>query len=567
MSDLLPEKDRAGLSVAIADYNEDGDLDLFIAGLDGTVRLLRNDGGSANRSFKIQLRGLTAGSGKNNYYGIGAKLEVRSGDLYQTKVVTSPMNHFGLGGRLKADVVRTVWTNGVPQNSFFQGSDQDLIEEQVLKGSCGFLYVWNGKEYTFLTDMVWRSALGMPMGIMGGRAAFAPPHPSREYLLIPGEALAARDGAYSIQVTEELWETLYLDEIKLVAVDHPESVDIFVDEGFAPTTPETPGLELIQVDNRHAPTAAYDDRGRDWLAAITSKDNVYVSGFTPDRYQGVTELHDLTLQVDERISEADDVRLLLNGWIFPTDASINVAMSQSDEIESISPYLQVPDAEGQWQTVIEDMSFPMGKSKTMVVDLSGKFLSHDHRVRIRTNMEIYWDYAFFANRSSDSTVILTTLDPSSADLHYRGFSRMYRKGGPYGPHWFDYQHVTREPRWIDMAGYYTRFGNVRPLLTDDDSKYVIMNAGDELTIEFDATALPRLPSGWSRDYLIYSTGWLKDADINTGAGQTVEPLPFHGMSSYPYGAGESYPTDEDHQRYLEEYNTRRVQLKKRPIER
>jgi hypothetical protein len=275
-------------------------------------------------------------------------------------------------------------------------------------------------------------------------------------------------------------------------------------------------------------------------------------------------LHDLVLEPDESLPTNAETRLFLNGWIFPTDASINVAISQSNSIESIPPYLQVTNVDGEWRTVIENISFPMGKNKTMVVDLTGKFLSEDRRVRIRTNMEIYWDYAFFVSgRAADLSTNVTTLVPSSADLHYRGFSRMYRKGGPYGPHWFDYQSVTREPKWIDMAGYYTRFGDVLPLLEADDSKYVIMNAGDELTIEFDASIVPPLPAGWTRDYLIYSTGWLKDADLNTGAGQTVEPLPFHGMSSYPYGAEEAYPTDPDHQQYLKQYNTRRVELKKR----
>jgi len=562
MSHLLPETVTSGGNIAVADYNEDGDIDLFVAAIDGGVQLLRNDGGNANQSFKIQLRGLTAGSGKNNYYGIGAKLEVRAGDLYQTRVVTSPMNHFGLGSRLKVDVVRTVWTNGVPQNSFFAGSDQDLIEEQVLKGSCGFLYAWNGARFEFVTDMVWRSALGMPLGIMGGRAAYAPAHPSREYLRIPGDALREKDGIYRIQITEELWETLYLDELRLIAVDHPESVDVYVNEAFEPTSAVIPSLELVQIGRQRQPVRVYDDQGRDWSDAVEHEDDAYVTGLVPGKYQGVTRLHDLILDLGAAAADDDGILLFLNGWIFPTDASINVAMSQSDQIESIAPYLQVRDSDGRWQTVIENMSFPMGKSKTMIVDLSGRFLSRDRGIRIRTNMDIYWDHIFFVDSAINSPLRLTDLEPTAADLHFRGFSRMYRKGGQDGPHWFDYSTVSTDPKWIDMAGYYTRFGDVLPLITADDSKYVIMNAGDEITVEFDATEVPDLPRGWTRDYLIYSTGWLKDADINTAAGQTVEPLPFHGMRSYPYGPEESYPTDLDHQDYLRKYNTRRVSIKK-----
>jgi hypothetical protein len=238
-------------------------------------------------------------------------------------------------------------------------------------------------------------------------------------------------------------------------------------------------------------------------------------------------------------------------------------MSQSDEIESVPPYVQVRDEGGKWQTVIENMSFPMGKSKTMVVDLSGRFLSADRRVRIRTNMEIYWDYIFYTvGDTEEGPLSVTTLEPTAADLHYRGFSRLYRKGGPNGPHWFDYSDVSTEPKWLDMEGYYTRYGDVLPLFLEDDSKYVIMNAGDEVTVEFSADRVPQVPDGWVRDYLIYSTGWLKDADINTATGQTVEPLPFHGMRSYPYGSDEAYPDTKEYRDYLRKYNTRKVTLKK-----
>jgi tetratricopeptide (TPR) repeat protein len=562
MSQLLPETMTSGSQVATADYNEDGDIDLFVAGLEGGVRLLRNDGGNANRYIKLQLTGLSAGSGKNNSYGIGAKLEVRAGELYQMRVVTSASTHFGLGDRLKADVVRIVWTNGVPQNVFFPGSDQDLVEEQVLKGSCGFLYTWTGNEYEFLKDMVWKSAIGMPMGIMSGNTTYAPAYPSREYLRIPGDALQIKDGAYSIQITEELWETLYLDELKLMVVDHPGSVDVFVNEGFEPTSSEVPTLEILQVLDRRTPLAAVDEGGADVLDEVKNKDDVYLSGFVPEKYQGVTKLHDLVIDLERDVSNREKVMLFLDGWIFPSDASINVAMSQSDEIESVPPYVQVRDEGGKWQTVIENMSFPMGKSKTMVVDLSGRFLSADRRVRIRTNMEIYWDYIFYTVGDTEGPLSVTTLEPTAADLHYRGFSRLYRKGGPNGPHWFDYSDVSTEPKWLDMEGYYTRYGDVLPLFLEDDSKYVIMNAGDEVTVEFSADRVPQVPDGWVRDYLIYSTGWLKDADINTATGQTVEPLPFHGMRSYPYGSDEAYPDTKEYRDYLRKYNTRKVTLKK-----
>ena len=137
----------------------------------------------------MKLVGLRAGSAKNNHFGIGAKMEIRAGDLYQSMVVTDPNIHFGIGKRSTADVIRITWTNGVPQNIFFPGTDQSLVESQTLKGSCPFLYTWNGDEYVFVKDIIWRSALGMPLGIMGGNTAYAFPDASDDYIKIPGELL------------------------------------------------------------------------------------------------------------------------------------------------------------------------------------------------------------------------------------------------------------------------------------------------------------------------------------------------------------------------------------------
>ena len=202
---------------------------------------------------------------------------------------------------------------------------------------------------------------------------------------------------------------------------------------------------------------------------------------------------------------------------------------------------------GEWETVIDNLGFPMGKNKTVVVSLGGEFLSHDTRIRIHTNMQVYWDYIFYSTDKSDVPVYSYEMDPESADLHYRGFSAMYRKGGRYGPHWFDYSNVSTSVKWRDLTGYYTRYGNVLPLLNEADNKYVITNAGDEISIEFMASALPELKEGWKRDFMIHNVGWVKDGDLNTAFGNKVEPLPFHGMSRYPYGRNEAYPSDKEHQ--------------------
>ncbi|MDE2720986.1 MAG: FG-GAP-like repeat-containing protein [Gemmatimonadota bacterium] len=516
------------------DYNEDGDADLLLLGGDGHPTLFRNDGGNANHYFRLDLAGLGEGSRKNNRFGIGARVEVRAGDLFQVHTVTDPTTLIGLDGRLKADVVRVYWPNGVPQDLYFPGTDQDLVEEQTLKGSCPMLYVWDGDGFEFVGDMMWKSALGMPLGILGGgQRAYAPAFPSQEYRRLPDGVLQPLDGEYVMQITEELWETIYVDGVNLVSVDHPSEIDVYVNEAFIPPAPID--LELWRVGERHAPVSAMDESGRDHRDALAERDFDYVSAFRPGRFQGIAEPHELILDLGPEAASGD-VTLFLTGWIFPTDASINVALGQSDALAPHFPELDVMGPGGEWQPAVPGLSFPSGKDKTVVADLRGLFPTDDRRVRIRTNLMVYWDEAFFttgpAHPAADEHRV-TSLAPRNADIHYRGFAREFRKGGRYGPHWFDYDSVTVEPRWHDLFGLYTRFGDVTDLVTEGDDRYVIQNAGDEITLRFDAEAFPALPEGWRRTFLIYSDGWVKDGDLNTATGDRVVPLPARTLSGYP----------------------------------
>lgn len=549
---LLPEEPIVGQVISSFDYNDDGDIDLAIAGLKGDIALLRNDGGNSNRYIKMKLVGLKAGSAKNNHFGIGAKVEVRSGELYQTMVVKDPDVHFGLGNHQQADVVRITWTNGVPQNIFMPSSDQALVEAQTLKGSCPFLYAWDGEKFTFVKDVLWRSALGMPLGIMGGTTTYGFADASDDYIKIPAEALKARNNQYILQLTSELWETIYFDQVELIAVDHPETTDIFVPEQFTP--PPFPGMKVYEVKDKIIPVSAVDTKGNDILSFINAEDDVYLAGYAPDKYQGIGEMREIILDPGKGIS-TDNLCLFMNGWVFPTDASINVALSQQTQLKVIAPMIQVTDRQGKWRT-IDQPGFPMGKDKTVVVELSGKFLSGDHRVKIVTNMDINWDYIFFSNTLAESNALFNKIDLISADLHYRGFSRLFRKGGRYGPHWFDYADVEKDAKWRDLKGNYTRFGDVLPLMLEPDNQYVISNAGDEITVIFDAERLPALKAGWKRDFLIRTVGWVKDGDLNTAFGATVEPLPFHGMKSYPPTKEDTYP--DNLLEYNRKYNTRVV---------
>ncbi|MGE3618793.1 MAG: FG-GAP repeat domain-containing protein, partial [Gemmatimonadales bacterium] len=488
-STVLPPDLPLFAALVTVDLGGDRDPDLIAAGPAG-VRFLRNDGGNLNLAVELRLTGLGTGSGKNNSLGIGSTVEVRAGNLYQKRVVTAASTLIGIGYRLKADVVRVEWPNGVPQTLYTPGNDQDVVEQQVLKSSCAFLYAWDGTATRFVTDAMWRSALGMPVGIGGtGAAQYAPSAASREYVRIPGEALAPIDGSYRIQWTEELWETSYTDRLELVAVDHPDSVLVVVDERFTPSGPAVT-LDLHHLADLRPPRLARDDRGVDQLDAVREHDFRYVADLVPTKYQGVTEPH--ALEIDLGPERGGSTVLVLRGWIFPTDASINVALSQGAGPEVVAPMLEARDPGGRWVPV-EALGFPSGKDKTMVVDLTGRLPAGSRRIRIRSTMEVYWDQVAVAARAP-AVATVTRLLPAAADLHYRGFSRVYRKGGRTGPHWFDYDAVTTDDPWRPIPGKLTRFGDVRPLLLEDDDRTVVMGPGDEMTVDFPAATAPALPA-------------------------------------------------------------------------
>ena len=265
---------QSAITGAVGDYDNDGDLDLFFINTEGQLRVLQNDGGNQNNWIQVRLEGITAGNNKVNRDGIGSKLEVKVGDLYQLQYVTEQVSHFGLGAFEAADVVRVVWTNGVPQNVVKPQVRQRILEKQVLKGSCPFLYVYDGEHYQFVTDLLWRAPLGLVTSM-----GFVAPDETKDFVKISGTQMRPKSGKYSIQITEELWETAYFDEVKLIAVDHPEGTDIFVNEQYTP--PPFADFKVYGVAEKRFPKSAVDHRGKDVSDALKAFDYRYAVEHAP----------------------------------------------------------------------------------------------------------------------------------------------------------------------------------------------------------------------------------------------------------------------------------------------
>lgn len=534
------------------DVDRDGDLDLAI--LTGVhFTWLMNDGGNKNHWLTVKLRAeqrqgsVVSASGRANQYAVGSIVEVRAANRYQAQVVSGSETHFGLGSAKKADIVRAIWTNGIPQNVLAPDADQEICEHQSLGGSCPYLYTWNGKQFEFVTDLLWNG----PIGMRFDEQTFAPYRPW-EYLKVSGDKLAPRNGKYVLQFTEELWEATYVDQVKLLAIDHPAEIDIYSNEKVG--SAELAKFQVHTVRKPRLPTAARDKHGRDVLPVISKTDGQFLRGYDVKYRQGVTDEHFLELDLG-KLDQPKKITLFLTGWIYPPTPSINLALAQNpNRITWRPPFIQVPDAQGNWKEVVPFMGFPGGKTKTIAVDLSSIFLTKDYRLRIITSQEIYWDSAFFTVDEEAAPFTQTELPLLTADIHFRGCSRSYHNS-LFGPELYHYDQLDSPREWLAMGGAFTRYGDVRELLTATDDRFVIIGAGDEITLEFAVPKKP-LPAGWKRDFLMYNVGYDKDCDRNTLYGHEVEPLPFAAMTRYPYGSEESYPDTPLHRETLRKYHTR-----------
>jgi len=536
----------------LADFEGDGRLDRARIDADGTLTLRHDVTPDYGNWIEVALTGE-----KNEKAAVNAKVEVKAGTSYEKVTYTGVPAVFRLGNRTKVDTVRITWPNGLVQNETNQPVNKvDAIKEAPrLAGSCPMIFTWNGSRFQFITDV-----LGVaPLGASSGDGAFFPVD-HQEYVSIPGEALEARDGAYEIRMTEELREVSYIDQIKLMALDHAADTEIVTNEKFK--SPPFPEFRLFGVKRKVYPVSARDSHGADVRAAVLRRDRVYPDSFRRD-LAGVAELHHLDLDFGDA-ARSNRAALILYGWVDWADGSTFLAAAQAHR-DLVFPYLQVKDAAGNWKTVVSDMGMPSGKPKAMAVDLAGKFLSASREVRIVTNLCVYWDEIYLVEDDAAPEARMTPIKIAAGDLHFRGFSKPLIHPQRKQPEQFDYDTVNFTSMWNPTAGLYTRYGPVGELLAEADDRMVVMGSGDEVSVRFGAAGLPPVPAGWKRDFLLLVDGWAKDADANTAYSQTVLPLPFHAMSSYPYPAGEHYPDDAAHSRYQREYLTRPALRLIRPL--
>ncbi|MDX6303436.1 MAG: hypothetical protein QOI77_405 [Blastocatellia bacterium] len=579
------------------DLDGDGDTDLIFGTIAGALKVARNDGGNRNHSVAVNLHGRIS-----NKSAVEAKVEMRAGSLYQKleTYAASPAPApadliFGLGKRDAPDALRVLWPAGIVQaETEFPSGKSGFVSFNVTEldrkpSSCPYLYTWNGERFEFVTDFMG----GGEMGYLEEPGHYNKPDPD-EYVRIRADQLKEKDGRFELRVTNELEEAMFVDRLQLLVVTHRLGTEVYPNEGMS--DPPKP-FKLFLTEGARPPLNAVDDHGHDVLDLISRMDRRWPDDFKLDRIRGYGEEHTLTMKLGEplsvrhslteqngspaterrslsahrggkaastrdradaktRDSSAARIVLLLTGWTDYAWSSDNVAASQAGKTMK-PPALQVKDARGNWQTVIKDIGIPVGRPQTVTVDLTGKFLSASREVRIVTNMRIYWDQILVDTSNGTKPNQIERLDPERADLRWRGFSAEVTPDGrePFG---YDFARVSFASPWKVMTGHYTREGDIRELLKTSDDMFAICRTGDEISLSFAANRLRPLPQGWTRTFLLYADGFSKEMDINSASPDQILPLPYHGMSRYPYQQPEQYPLTAARLRYLEQYNTRVV---------
>jgi hypothetical protein len=535
-----------------ADVDGDGAPDLIVTQENAPPMLLRNEGANKNHFVRIDLTGFA-----DNKTALGVKVEVFANGLWQKwelagasgyQTQAPPQILVGLGQAPGIDLLRILWPTGVLQDEI------DLPQQRVIAmkeadrrgSSCPVLFAWDGHRYKFVTDVIGAAVVGH---------WFTParrntPNPG-EWVKIDGMNVALVAGKISVRFMEPMEEVNYIDQLRMVAVDHPEDVEVNPDERFLDDPPFASGRVVASEETR-LPVRAWDGEGHDVLDRLSRRDHVFASGFTALPYDGFANLHALTLDLGEIKPDAP-LRLLMTGYVNYFSATSLYAAWQAG-LKEIPPYVEAQLPNGTWQRIPGDAGFPAGLERTIVVDLTGKLPAGTRRIRLMTNLQIYWDQVLI-DQSTGAQTRTTEIPLATATLRFRGYPKQIEGASP-GDLDYDYNLVSLTGPFQRERGNYTHFGDVTPLLENIDDRFVVFGSGEEIAAEFDAEKLPALPTHWKRDYFFYANGFVKDMDWWDASPFTVAQMPFHGMSTYPYPAGEKYPGDAASLEYRLNWNDR-----------
>lgn len=508
----------------VTDLDRDGRLDAVAVLASGAVVALKNETSDVGHLVRISLAGLRSAPS-----GLDTTIEVRRGNLYEKYVSAGNALDLPLGKDDYAEILRIKWPNGFVESKLRVDADRlwHFKESERVSGSCPSVFAWDGGQFRFVTD----AFISGPMGVPYGRGSYFPVDHD-EYVKIPGEALRPADARLRIAITEELREAVFLDRARLLAVDHPIDTEVYPNEFLH--AGEFPQFKVHLTRAARPPAVARDLRGHDVRAAVSAVDRRYPAGFHRLQYEGLAEENGVEFSLPAGAAQAPSLRLFLTGWFHYFESTSLVAVAQRADLRPQWPQVEVLDR-GGWRKVVE-IGIPSGKDKTVVVDLTHRLPPDAQQLRIRTNLALYWDRIAIDVSRPPHEMSLAAMPLASARLRFKGFSAFepVDAAARPQPERFVYASSHYQAPWDPLEGSYTRYGLVDPLLGQVDSQMAVFGSGDELLLEFDSSALPALARGWRRDYLLHLDGYVKDGDKYTAHAGRLDPVPYAGLTTYPY---------------------------------
>jgi tetratricopeptide (TPR) repeat protein len=553
--------------MALADVVGDALPDLVLVRQGQPPEISRNLG-NGHHWLALDLGGrwkVKPGAMRTNPHGLGARVQIQGQGLHVPYEVTTTEASsaqsvgpivLGLGTSRAIPLVRVRWPDGVMQCELNQAVDTRLALSELNRktGSCPVLFTWNGERYVCVADFLGGGGLGYL--VAPGETSF----PDRdEAVAIDSEQLKPSDGMLRLSILEPMDETAYLDQIRLDVVDLPPGFQGTPDERFAPGG-NRPSGKMVTWNHDVPFIRATDLAGRDISDRLRTKDRRTADQFQKiSGWTGYTEEHGIILDFGDQLARfgpTERLVLVLDGWVEYPYSQTNYAAATAG-VKLQPPVLERQRADGGWDVLEADPGYPAGLPRTTTFELTGRLAGPRCVLRLRTNMECYWDRALIVIASQKPQGRVSTLDVSRAVLGYKGYVREVSPDGRQ-PLLYDYNYVDPSPL-AKLSGPLTRYGDVRSLLHQDDDHLCLVGPGDELRLEFETRPLSTLPEGWTRRYVLRSVGYCKDADPATVSSDSVLPLPWRGMKTYPFGQDGERPMDPAYRAYLREFQIRNVE--------
>ena len=316
-------------------------------------------------------------------------------------------------------------------------------------------------------------------------------------------------------------EAAYIDAARLSVYDLPPGWDLVLDERQDTAAPAATGRPIpFRPDTVRSPIRVTDAAGADVTELAARADRRAPSpGARDPRFIGLLASEQvLTLEFDAPLPARNAV-LVAESWTeYPYSQTVFAAWQAGLRYRPAT--LEARSGDGGWHAVAEEFGFPAGMPRTIALPLPPLPAGTD-ALRLRSNMEIYWDRIRLVREESLPGLAPIRLAPAAARIARSGFAKR-TTGEQRLPH-YDYR--DRATYWDAKyaRGFYTSLGDATELVAEEDGALAIFGSGEEVHVEFPEAPPP--PAGATRRFALEFRGWARDMDLYTRHGDTVAPLP------------------------------------------